>query len=587
MFFFILAALICSWFCPSLCAQDTCIEVRILQPIINILPGQISQVQAEVINRSCHNHILVGHLELPPLWEAIPSNDLLLHIEKGQRAIQTLMIRAPESACPGEYGLAYDVWVRDNASILARDTASIVIGERCIVSPICMEITSDPNIEVNPGEVIYLSALACNQNDSLFQGNVNIAHPDQWTCFPSGKVDLSLEPAETKVLIYGIKVPQNALAGEHAITVCLENYPDCKKSVVVIVKPKVEITGAVDGLCEAFNVNQMTPLHIRYSNNGNIAIKALIVAQSQPECPVEFTSEPFEIPPNETCDIPILIRPEASQEEYSQFLLIKLVDAATGEQLYQNPMTLKFVLPGTSKDNRYERIPAYFKVLAFGDRYKSLLAAEFAGEGLIDPEKERYLDFFFRVPTESNRVIYNIDERLYASLYDPEWDIRVGDTIYELSPLTQRFRYGRGAGINHYGEEWETGIHYTQNTLHCQQEARELCSYIQYNSCHNFSLSANYLHRVQECFPTSNILTLRSIVDFPKNFTTEFEVGKNFVHKREVETWAYRFETHGRLWENSWLSLEKAYAGSQFLDITITLICCLPHWMFPLENDGG
>ncbi len=564
MHLLITTVLFCFCCYAPVCAQDASIEVRLLQPIINILPGQVAQVQAEVINRSCHQHLLIGHLELPPLWEAVPSNDLLLHIERGQRAIQTVMIKAPESATPGEFPIAYEVWVRDNASILGRDTAAMVIGERTICTPIGMEITSDAFLEINPGEVVFLSLLVQNYVDSSFEGHVALSLPDQWTCFPSEKSELVLEGAETKVLIYGIKIPQNALAGEHALTLCLDGYADCKKSVVVIVKPKIDISGTVDGLCEAFNINQMTPLHIRYANKGNIAIKAVLTVQTQPECSIEFSSDPFEILPNETCDIPIRIKPETCQEEYVQFLMVKLIDAETGEQLYQNPMTLKFVLPGTQNDNRYQRIPAYFKMMALGDRYNKLLAAEFAGEGMIDPEKQRYLEFFFRAPTETNHVIYNINEELYAGLYDPEWDLWAGDTIYELSPLTQRFRYGRGAGINHYGETWDTGLQYVQNTPHCDQESRELCGYLQYNSCHDYSLSVNYLHRVQECIPTSNIVTLRAAADYPTNFTTEVEFGKNFVHENSKKTWAYRFETHGRLWEDSWFSFEKAYAGSEF-----------------------
>lgn len=564
--------------------QDTSLEVRILQPIIDTVPGQVCMLQAEIINRKCHPHILVAHLELPPLWEAVPSNDILLHINGGQIAIQTLQIKAPETSSAGEYDIAYTVWVRDNPSIVGRDTASIVIGDICPDSPIALEITSDRLVEVNSGEVVYVSALASNRSRESFEGHVNIAIPDQWQCTPSGKIPIFLEPEESKLLIYGIKVPPDALAGEHTLTLCYENHCNSNQSIVAVVKPKIEISGSLEGICEAFNINQMAPLYVKYTNKGNVPIRAFIETNSQPDCEIQYSSESFEILPGDSCEIPILVKPDTCENEFSQFLLLKLIDADSGEQLYQNPMTLKFVIPGTNSDDRYLHIPAYFKTMVLGNRDKVIFAGEFAGGGFINPKKERYLDFFFRVPTDSHFVIYNIDQRLYCGLYDPEWELKVGDTVYELSPLTQRFRYGRGAGFNYYQDTYEGGIHYTQNTLNCDDNPRELCSYLQYNCDDMFSISTNYLHRVQSCIPTSNILTLRSVINYPDNFVTDIEVGKNFLAHKQNDTWAYRFETRGKLWNNSWFSLEKAYAGSRFYGYYSNLHLLSSSLDFPLGN---
>jgi len=552
-------------FSLSLFANDNGIEVRILQPIINAVPSQVVTLQAEVINKSSKNRILVGHLELPPLWEAIPSNDMLMHIEIGQRFIQTVMVKAPENVSPGEYPIAYEVWVRDNVSIMDRDKASVIIGKTCSTNPVSIEVTSAPICEVNPDELIFFSALVCNITQEPFVGRLRLATPEGWNCSPGGFVDLCLEPEESQVLIFGIKVSHCALAGEHPITLHLEEFEDCKRSCIAVVKPKVEVSVDVEGLCDEFNLNQMAQLYVRYTNKGNVSLKVLIETKTEPPCPVECSSEPFEIKAHESCEIPIYLSPESCMDEYSQYLLVKLVNAETGEQLYQNPMTLKFVAPGSRINDPYVRIPAYGKAMVLGDRYKNIFAGEFAGGGLIDQEKDRYIDFFFRIPTDARHVIYNIDERIYAGMHDREWDVRLGDTVYELSPLTQRYRYGRGAGVQHLWEQWEAGVHYTQNTLKCQDDPHEFCSYLSYSPYDNVDFAANYLHKVEQHIPTSNIVTLQSIVEYPEKVVTEVEFGKDFVPRtRNKDNWSYRFETHGRFCGDSWFSLEKVYAGPEF-----------------------
>lgn len=489
------------------------------------------------------------------------------------------------SAIPSVYLTAYELDVCDNILNLDKNKALISIEEINEKTSISLVLTSSLISEVNPGEVIYLSALAHNLDKAPFKGQLCITLPEGWQCFPSPLVDLSLEPNESKVLIYGVKVPKAALAGKHALSLSLEGCPNFQCSPIVIVKPHIDVIGTVNGLFETYTLNQKIQLSIIYKNRGNTPLNVLITTNTEPPCLLEYAAEPFEIPPYETFELPIILTPESCTEEYSQFLLVRLIDAKTSEPLYQNPMTLKLVAPSHRIDNSYIRIPAYIRSMFLGDRYKRIFATEFAGEGLIDSDKKRFIDFIFRIPTNVRHVIYNLDERLYAGMHDEVWDVRLGDTVYELSPLTQRYRYGRGAGIQHKWDQWEAGVHYTQNTLKCRQDAHELCSYMQFNPNENVHFSTNYLHKIEQNIPTSNILTLQSVVEFPNNITTDIEVGKNFVpRKKQRDNWAYRFETHGNFYNDSWFSFEKVYAGPQFYGYYNHLHLLSTSLDFPISN---
>lgn len=565
--FFLLLFLYFSLWTSLSFGGDTGIQMRILTPLINAIPDQVVTIKTEVINRSCSNKIYVSHLSLPYGWEAIPSNDILIHMDPGQCSIQTLMIRPSITANPGEYQFTHEVWARDNPSIMDFDKGTVIIGEQNINTPLSLEITSPPICEINLGDVIYLSAIVNNLAAASYQGEFTICYPKEWQCTPSGPIPLDLAQGESKLLIFGIKVGLSSLAGEHQITLSLnlEGYPSIQRTMIAIVRPKIEIVGRVEGCLEAYNLNQMTPFYLRYSNHSNIPLKVVIDIQTEPKCNLEYTSEPFEIPPFESIDMPIILLPESSTLDFSQFLLVRLLDAKTGEQLYQNPMTLKFMTSTTPNNDPYVYIPAYAKGLVLGDRYKGILATEFAGGGVIDSEKNRTLDFFFRLPTDVHHVIYNIDQRLYAGIQDDEWKFDFGDTVYALSPLTQYYRYGRGANVEHAWDNLRAGIHYTQNTLRCDQDPHELCAYVEYYPTENSSIATNYLHKVEQDIPTSNMITLQSIIDWPSSITTEAEIGTNFISEnKNKKNWAYRLETHGRMFKDTWFSIEKIYAGPRF-----------------------
>lgn len=453
-------------------------------------------------------------------------------------------------------------------SFLQKDTGAIAIGNpsECERLPIAIEITSPPLFESAPGELFFVSALVVNQSDRLFEGNLLLNTPSGWHSFPGESLGIALEPEESKVLMYGIKVPEVALAGEHLITLGWEGSSQGGNSVIACIQPKIDVQGFVEGGSDVFNISQEAQFFIRYTNNGNVPVRVMLDTFAQPACRIECVRDPFEIPPHETCQVPMVLAPEPCLlQEFSQFLLVKLVDVDTGEQLSQNPMTLKFVVPSNNTDDQFVRAPARFRMMALGDRYKNILAAEYAGGGLIDAEKDRYCEFFLRMPTDAHYVIYNIDQCLYAGVYDRDWDMRLGDTVYTLSDLTQRYRYGRGASIERYWDKWSAGVHYTENTLKSECNPREFCSYVEWRPGDRWGISSNYLHKVEGGIPTSNILTLQSDLELLRNIVAEVEGGTNFVARRHHrDNHAYRLALSGKMWRDSWFSVEKIYAGPEF-----------------------
>jgi hypothetical protein len=193
------------------------------------------------------------------------------------------------------------------------------------------------------------------------------------------------------------------------------------------------------------------------------------------------------------------------------------------------------------------------------------LGAEFAGGGIIDPERNRWLDFFFRIPTESRNVIYSMDQRFYVGVGENDWKLDLGDTVYTLTPLTQRSFLGRGIGLDAFKDPWSFGAHFCQNIFNNDYNPRQTCLYIDYSPLPWIDLGLNYMHKELQETPTTNIVTLSSELQFPKEGLTEIEFGKNFVTSySDHSTEAFRFASNGGYGKDSWYDIEKVYAGAEF-----------------------
>ena len=84
----------------------------------------------------------------------------------------------------------------------------------------------------------------------------------------------------------------------------------------------------------------------------------------------------------------------------TQFVLIKVINAETGELLYQHPMTLDLSPIKSIEKDPYMRIPSYARTMVLGENSNIVVAAEFAGGGVIDEERNREIEFFFPDPFE-------------------------------------------------------------------------------------------------------------------------------------------------------------------------------------------
>ncbi len=406
------------------------------------------------------------------------------------------------------------------------------------------ELTSPAILEVDPGEFIYISGLSKEVED------VRLQCPENW------KVVSGFVPGT--VQIFCVKVPQEALAGEYEIAIAAQ-------TIRVKVLPKEDFSARVENIQSSYLPDDPIHLNLVCLNRGNISMTIQVEVTSDPICDLECSDECLEIQPSDLISIPLHVKPKANFEIERQFVLLKVNDVKTGKYIYQTTLNLNVVLPGASEDDMYVRIPSAVSAMVLGDSSSTAFAVKWEGGGIIDPTRDRYLEFLFLIPTKNNNVIYSSDQVLYLAMSEPTWDFQIGDSIYNLTQLSQNYVYGRGIELDLYGDVWSVGAHYNQDSCDRSPNLKETCGYIEYAPTPIFSMSGNYLHKNQKDFCDANIATLLTDFEFPSKVFTEIEIANNFVKETKLRnSGAYRIETQGKCGNDTWFGIEQVGAGSKF-----------------------
>lgn len=569
------------------------VKTRFIKKFSEAPIGKELSLQVYIVNQRPHPTILVGHLNLPPGWSAVPTNDILIHLMPNQNVIQTVVIKIPDYQKEDELPLSYEVFARDNPNIYDKDEITLYIKdfnpfpkeedfffedfipleeskEPLIENNLTFTITSEKTVETSQDKTFFISTLIKNSSDEIIEDTLTLSLPEGWQAVPSKEVDLKIVPNEPQLQIFGVKVAKKAIAGRYPLTLNFKKRPSLKDQLFVnIDKEPLFKLELVDQL-SCYPLNQPIDLNLKYVNLGNTPLKVILEAIPNPSCPLIYRETAVEIPPLEHYLSRVRIEPDLSEDDDKQFIRLKVFNVETNEVIFQDTLTLSFTNPYDEDEDPYIRIDSEYTMMALGENKRKVLAFELAGAGYIDPEKGRFLEYVFRVPTTTKNVIYGVDQRLYVGVFEPGLDLNFGDTVYSLTPLTQRYRYGRGGGFDYESFGTEVGAHYTQNTYNNDYNPRETCCYLGKWVRNNLYFSGNYMFRDFDEEPKSNIFSLYGEYDWTdfewtKRVHTEIEGGNDFLsHTHGHDTKAFRFDTRGQIFNDAWFDFEKIYAGSYF-----------------------
>lgn len=382
-----------------------------------------------------------------------------------------------------------------------------LLGSSSLLGAECSLLTP-PILEVVPGEaaVVILNVDNSGQKDALVVFDAQVPA----CCELLVPIDrlIPLNPESSHMILLPINVRKSTPPGIQVLTLTVD---DKTFPVTLNIKGQQELTFSADQMPAIAADGQQFPICLKGCNLGNTpALIALEVIVDNDGYGV-IEDETYELLPGETACFQghVTILPTTCRAR-NRVVQIIASDAMTGEQLFAHCSVVDVLPCGLDEmPDPWIRMPGFSRTFVAGQEGKLIGGVEFYGKGFVDEAGLREVTYEILVPSDSRTNLYNEYQRLFVGVIDPDFEFVLGDTNYYLTPLTERWGYGRGIGLDFNLGHVTYGSFYRQNRLNHSLDFEEGAAYINYAYNPYSHISLNFIRRSQADTPQGNIISVR------------------------------------------------------------------------------
>ncbi len=248
---------------------------------------------------------------------------------------------------------------------------------------------------------------------------------------------------------------------------------------------------------------------------------------------------------------------------------MKLINKETCEVYWEHTAVTEVLPQSPYAQPPTLKVPGWIGLFGGQEHGQSIVGLELCGGGVIDEDSCRWVDYEVRLPSKDRSGVYNQIQIVRGAVGEGDvWAVEGGDTVFGLSPLTERWRFGRGLqGFGAY-DQFEAGGMYVAHRDEDWDGPREIGGYLMWRpNCRTF-FSWNYLHKSPLAgYPEADIQSLRMLCGPVDCFNAEVEIARDFGPYNDGRgKSAYRVGLFGLFpCDKGSMSFERVRAGPGFL----------------------
>ncbi|MCK5534196.1 hypothetical protein KAI68_03695 [bacterium] len=367
-------------------------------------------------------------------------------------------------------------------------------------------------------------------------------------------------------------VPLSCPAGRYQITYYAGSHSNYKvtdnASFSVFVLPVIKLKILVESKPEVVVAGDSYKVKLRLVNQGNSKRDLKVEVKGIPDYPIKMVVSEMSLKAGESVPFGIVVKTDKRlKKEIKHILTVKASTKELKKEVVStstSQVVLTEIIPRvTRKFDPYNRIPSQIKLIGVKEEEEASFQIEFSGLGRFDPEGKTGIDFLFRGDDIYNKSIYGKRDEYYLNYYSKWLDFFVGDRNYSLSPLTERYKYGRGAEISIYPADFKLGTFYLKSRWENPREERA-GTYIEYKFNDYFNLKGNFLKKDKELY-NDKICSIQTQIKPTEKLNLEVEYGYcNSRREERSSDNAYIIDFDGEVYNRVYYTLKKIYAKPNF-----------------------
>lgn len=297
-----------------------------------------------------------------------------------------------------------------------------------------------------PGEVVNLAYQVDNLSADTVDVLPSFLYPETWNLVTNIQ-RIKIAPRQKKLGIVSLKVFHESAVGEYAFTVSLKERGETQLaraeidiSVLEVEKITLELidkpvyVSAGDKISASYMLQNLgnTEKNIFINtNNCDVAGPSSVVLKPGESAQVQIvktTSDEIFQSKNESFTVRALVDERVLKSIYSTAVVLPSKKARK-DLYYRFPVTMAATYLSTNRQNEFE----------------SVLQYQIDGRGSLDPEGKHQLGFMARWPDNSDLSFLGLYDQYFLTYSNDNLEVFLGDKSYTVTPLTESFRYGRGA----------------------------------------------------------------------------------------------------------------------------------------------
>lgn len=368
-----------------------------------------------------------------------------------------------------------------------------------------VRLSASENIEVKPPQIVTASFHVSNLTGAAAEMTEELALPEGWQAILPAGTPFELKAHDSTLRIVVFQVPVKAAEGRYTITYTAKSRKDPDMSGTasfsVSVQPVRQVVCTVENRPDFFIAGGTYEMTMRLINRGNAQATVNLRIKSTPPWPVTFVPHTLSLEPGMSEIVRFTVKTDASIErQVIHFIEIRAELEKTEPPVFAETTSSVTVLPRVSgKIDPYHRVPLSLKLVGLSDAKGQERAGqkaaqwELSGTGSLDEQKKRQVGILLRSPDIQRFSSFGDRDEFWAGYADPVHEYYAGDRTYTLSPLTEGYRYGRGAEMDLHRGKWDMGAFYRKDRWGIQDESEG-------------GLYARYLLN-EQCFIQGNLLS--------------------------------------------------------------------------------
>ncbi len=355
--------------------------------------------------------------------------------------------------------------------------------------------------ETEPGQTLTAVFRVTNETAETREFDSKVELPENWKLI-TGDFPFQLNADESDVRIVGFYVPKGAPDGKYRVRYAVHDREHPSLSdfyfIQVVVLPVTRLEVVLAEAPEFVIAGEDYRASFIVINGSNVAHDVAIDIASGEGLPFITDAEALGLARGESKRVTVRVKTDEMIRRVLKHHLRFTARIVGNEKVKANASCCVEIVPRiTGVEDRYHRIPTKltFRYVSEEDGESgSGFQTELAGSGKLDEEGKKRLEFLFRSPDIQDESVFGERDECYLGYRTEKYEIYLGDRSYSLSPLTQNYRYGRGAEGKLNLSNLTLGAWY-QESRWVEPEEKRSAGYLDYQIGEHHSVGLNYLRK--------------------------------------------------------------------------------------------